>query len=149
MPNRYEREIEEILRNLETTEPKSNLGQKLGGRLRRKQEFRTRQRRQSLPTLRFSTSEWLIMIAVLAGLLAGGYAYTNGEPNIVTGILAIVGAVCLVLLVLSPFLLRSRRSTQSTRYGNVTPLHRNPLNSISTRWNLFLLRMRYRRKNDR
>ena len=149
MPNRYEREIEEILRNLETTEPKPNLGQKFGERLRRKQDHRTRPRRQGLPTLRFKTSEWLILIAVLAALIAGGYAYANGEPNIVTGILAIVGGVCLVLLVLSPFLLRSRQSTQSTRYGNVTPLHRNPLNSFSTRWNLFLLRMRYRRKDDR
>ena len=149
MPNRYEREIEEILRNLETTEPKPGLGQKFGERLRRKQEYRPKPRRQGLPVPHFKTSEWLILIAVLAGLIAGGYAYANGEPNIVTGILSVVGAVCLILLVLLPFLLRSRQSKQSTRYSNVTPLRRNPLDSISTRWNLFLLRMRYRRKNDR
>ena len=35
MPNKYEREIEEILRNMERTEPKPGLGQKLGGRIRR------------------------------------------------------------------------------------------------------------------
>lgn len=149
MPNRYEREIEEILRNLETTEPKPGLGQKFGERLRRKQEYRPKPRRQGLPAPHFKTSEWLILIAVLSGLIAGGYAYSNGEPTIVTGILAVVGAVCLILLVLLPFLLRSRQSKQSTRYSNVTPLRRNPLDSISTRWNLFLLRLRYRRKNDR
>ena len=38
MPNKYEREIEEILRNMERTEPKASLGQKFGGRLRRKSD---------------------------------------------------------------------------------------------------------------
>ena len=149
MPNKYEREIEEILRNLETTEPKANLGQKLGERLRRKQEYRVKPRRQGFSLPHFKTQEWLILSAVIAALLGGGYAYTNREATVVTGIIAIVGVVCLILLVLSPFVFRSRQSTQSTRYGNVTPLRRSPLSSISTRWNLFMLRMRYRRKNGR
>ena len=152
MPNRYEREIEEILRNLETTEPKQGLGQKFGQRLRRKPEYRVKSRRRGFPSLNFKMSEWLIIIAVVAALIAGGYAYANSEPNIVTGIFAIVGTVCLVLLVLSSFIFRSgqsRRFTQSSRYGNVTPIRPNPLNSVMTRWNLFLLKMRYRRRNDR
>jgi hypothetical protein len=41
MPNKYEREIEEILRNMERTEPKASLGKKLGGRVRRKSDSRT------------------------------------------------------------------------------------------------------------
>jgi len=149
MPNRYEREIEEILRNLESTEPKAGLGKKFGERLRRKQEHRVKPRRRSFSVPYFKATDWLIIIAVIAALIAGGYAYTNGEATVVTGILAIVSAICLVLLILSPFLFRSRQSTQSTRYGNVTPIRRNPLSSIATRWNLFLLRMRYRRKNGR
>ncbi len=150
MPNRYEREIEEILRNLESTEPKASFGQKFGERLRRKQESRVKPRRRSFSAPHFKATDWLIIIAVITALIAGGYAYTNnGEATIVTGILAIVSAICLLLLILSPFLFRSRQSTQSTRYGNVTPIRRNPLSSIATRWNLFLLRMRYRRKNGR
>ncbi len=146
MPNKYEREIEEILRNLETTEPKASLGQKFGERLRRKPEYRVRPRRRSFAMPHFKAAEWLILMAVIAALIGGGYAYTNRDATIVTGIIAIVGIVCLILLVLSPFVFRTRQSTQSTRYGNVTPLRRNPLSSISTRWNLFVLRMRYRRK---
>jgi hypothetical protein len=150
MPNRYEREIEEILRNLESTEPKASFGQKFGKRLRRKQEYRVKPRQRSFSAPHFKATDWLIIIAVIAALIAGGYAYANnGEATVVTGILAIVSAICLVLLILSPFLFRSRQSPQSTRYGNVTPIRRNPLSSIATRWNLFLLRMRYRRKNGR
>ncbi|HET8853393.1 MAG TPA: hypothetical protein VFN02_12785 [Ktedonobacteraceae bacterium] len=144
MSNRYEREIEEILRNLEQTEPKSGLGQKLSGRFRRKSKYRTPTRKTGLPSIHFSLSEWFLLIAVVAALIAGGYAYELGEPTLVTGVVALVGALCLVLVVLSSFF-RSNRSTQSTRYGNVAPLRRNPLSSIKTRWNLFLLKLRYRR----
>jgi hypothetical protein len=150
MPNKYEREIEEILRNLESAEPKPGLGQRVGQRLRRKPDSRRRARHRGFPSLNFKTSEWLIVVAVVAALISGGYAYANnGDPTVVTGVLTIIGAICLVLLVLLPFLLRSRQSTQSTRYSNVTPLHRNPLSSLATRWNLFMLKLRYRRKNGR
>jgi hypothetical protein len=145
MPNRYEREIEEILRNLEQTEPKQGLGQKLSGRFRRKPEYRTPARKTGLPSIHLSLSEWFLLIAVVAALISGGYAYALGMPTFVTGIVALVGTLCLVLVVLSPFF-GSKRSTHSTRYGSVTPLHRNPLNSIRTRWNLFILKLRYRRR---
>jgi len=150
MPNRYEREIEEILRNMEATETKPGLGQKFGERMRRKPVARSRPRRRGSPSLKFRSSEWFIFIAVVSALIAGGYAYANnGTATVVTGLLAVVGIVCLILVVLSPFLLRSRQSSQSFGYSNVTPLQRNPLSSLVTRWNLFLLKLRYRRKNDR
>ena len=151
MPNRYEREIEEILRNLETTEPKPGLGQRFGERFRRKPDYRVKPPRRSFPSLHLRTSEWFMIFAIIAALIGGGYAYAVG-PNIVTGIFAIVGAVCLVLTVLSAFGSRSRPSrssrysASSSRYGNVTPIRRNPLSSIATRWHLFLLKLRYRRK---
>lgn len=147
MPNKYEREIEEILRNLEQTGPKPGLGQKLSGRFRRKSEYRTPTRKPGFPSIHLSLSEWFLLIAVVAALISGGYAYALGEPTLVTGIVALAGALCLVLVVLSPFF-RSNRSTQSTRYGNVAPLRRNPLSSIRTRWNLFLLKLRYRRRKQ-
>jgi hypothetical protein len=154
MPNRYEREIEEILRNMETSEPRQGRGQKFGERLRRKPEYRARPRRRGL-SLRLGTPEWLIIIAVIAALISGGVAYFEQEQTPITGIFSVIGIVCLFLLVLSPFISRSRKSRQSrystrmTPIGNVTPLHRNPLNSLVTRWNLFVLKMRYRRQNGR
>ena len=147
MPNRYEREIEEILRNMEATETKPGPGQRFSERMRRKPDPRKRPRSRGLPSFKFKATEWFIIIAVVVALISGGYAYANnGIPTVVTGILAIVGTICLILVVLSPFILRSRQSSQSPGYGNVTPIRRNPLNSIATRWNLFLLKLRYRRR---
>ncbi len=148
MPNKYEREIEEISRNLERTEPKASLGQKFGGRLRRKSGSRTNVRKGGFPSLNFGISEWCLVIAWCAALFAGGWAFAQGGADIVTGVVALIGAVCLALIVLLPFVSRSRYSTQSASYGKVTPMWRNPLSSLATRWNLFLLKLRYRRRKD-
>ena len=148
MPNKYEREIEEILRNMERTEPKPGLGQKLGGRMRRKSDSRTNMRKRSLPSLHFGVSEWCLAIAVCTALSAGGWAFAHGGADIFTGVIAVIGAVCLAIVIILPFMTRSRYPRQSAGYGNVTPMRPNPLSSISTRWNLFLLKLRYRRKRD-
>jgi hypothetical protein len=157
MPNQYEREIEEILRNLETTEPKTGFGQKVGDRFRRKQppkpppqaRIRPQRPRRSLPSANWKMPEWLIATAVLAALISGGYAYASGSATVATGLIAIIGTLCVFLVVLLPFISRSRNSRPSPGYGNVTPLRPSPLNSLSTRWNLFLLKRRYRRNNNR
>jgi hypothetical protein len=148
MPNKYEREIEEILRNMERTEPKPGLGQRFGGRVRRKPEPRTNAPKRSLPSLHFSVSEWCLLVAASAALSAGGWAFANRGADIFTGVIAVIGAICLGIVVILPFTTRSRYPTQSAGYKNVTPLRRNPLSSISTRWNLFVLKLRYRRRKD-
>ena len=148
MPNKYEREIEEILRNMERTEPKQGLGQKLGGRMRRKTDSRSNVRRRRNLSLQFGVSEWCLTIAICASLLAGGWAFAHGSADIYTGAIAVIGAACLGIVVILPFLSRSRYPKQAGGSGNVTPIRRNPLNSISTRWNLFMLKLRYRRKKD-
>src|SRR4249920_272071 len=102
MPNKYEREIEEILRNMERTEPKPGLGQKLGGRIRRKSDSRTNVRQRSLPSLHFGVSEWCLVVAVCAALCAGGWAFAHG-PDIFTGAIAVIGAACLALVIFIPF----------------------------------------------
>lgn len=147
MSNKYEREIEEILRNLEKTEPKVGLGQKIGGRFRRKSEVRPYPRRRSMPSFNFSTSEWLLIIAWLAALFGGGWAFAHDGADMFTGIVALVGVACLAILLILPFVSRTSYATRGP-YGNVTPLRRNPLSSLATRWNLFLLKLRYRRKKD-
>ncbi len=148
MPNKYEREIEEILRNMERTEPKPGLGKKLSGRMRRKSDSPTNVRKRSFPSLHFGVSEWCLVIAWSAALFAGGWAFAHQSADIFTGVIAVIGAACLAIVVILPFITRSRYLTQSKGYGNVTPMRRNPLNSISTRWNLFQLKLRYRRKKD-
>ncbi len=149
MPNRYEREIEEILRNLEHTEPKQGLGQKFGDRLRRKPPVRVEKRERKAFSLHFTLVEWLLSSAVLCALIAGGYAYILHAGNMLTGIVAIVGFVCLLLVAASQFILQPRRP-KSVSYGNmtITPMRRGFLGNIRTRWHLFWMKIRYHRKDD-
>ena len=148
MPNRYEREIEEILRNLEHTEPRAVLGQKFGERFRRRGPRAVRPRTQSL-SWNFSPSERFLIVCVVAALIAGGYAYLAGA-NSITLVLSIVSFICLLVVVFSQLLFRGQRS-QSVRYGNVTitPLRRGPFGGIRTQWNLLKLKLRYRRKDEK
>ncbi len=152
MPNRYEREIEEILRNLEHTDPKSARGQRPAARMRRSPSPRPRVRQSRSFSLSFSTTDWLLIIAIVAALVAGGYAFTlqsAGPGGIFTPILVAISLVCLILVALSYYLFRPR-SPQSVRFGNttVTPLRRSFFGNLKTRWHLFILKLRYRRRNE-
>jgi hypothetical protein len=147
MPNKYEREIEEILRNLDQSAPKPRLSQ----RLRRKTNERPRGQKRSLPAFNFGLSEWCLVIAWVAALIAGGWAFAqhdiSGNGDLFTGCIALISLACLVIVVIVAFLPQSRLSSH-TRAGNVTAIRRNPLSSLSTRWNLFLLKRRYKRRKD-
>lgn len=151
MPKKYEREIEEILRNMERSSPKPTFGQ----RIRRRPAPRAK-RPMRLPSLNFGLSGWFLLIAWVAALIAGGWAYAHsdlatGDPgtSIYTGSLAVVSIACLLLVVILPFFSRSHYRGQTSGNGRVTPIRRNPLSSLKTRWNLFQLKMRYRRHKDR
>jgi uncharacterized membrane protein len=63
----------------------------------------------SLPP--FGLAEWCLLIAIVAGLAGGGWAYAQGGGNLITGLLAIVGAVCVILIACSAFLGNQRRSS--------------------------------------
>src|SRR5712692_365110 len=114
MPNRYEREIEEILRNLEQTKPKQGLGQKFSGRLRHRSGPQRSVRQQPFFSYDFSTSEWLLIIGVLTALVAGWYSYLQAGTNLLTGILAVVSIVCVILVAFSQLMPRPH-SVQSAR----------------------------------
>ncbi len=148
MSNKYEREIEEILRNLERSEPAGGAERRHSPRMPR----RTGPRRSlSLPRLTFP--EWCLLIAVVAALVGGGWAQAahslDGGGTLITGIIALIGAVCLVLVATSNFIARPRYQTPASRYNNVTRLPGNPLRRMATSWHLLLLKMRYRRRNKR
>jgi hypothetical protein len=140
MSNKYEREIEEILRNLERTEPKASFGQR---RARRKTGPR-----RSMPSLRLNFSEWCLAIAIIAALASGGWAYANGG-NVITGIIALIGVVCVALVALSFYIARPHSSSRPTQYNNVTALHRNPLSRLAASWHLLILKLRYRNRGDK
>ena len=148
MPNRYEREIEEILRNMEQTDSKTGFGQKWGGRWRHRSGVRRSRPQSPTFSFHFSVAEWLLITTIIAALIAGGYEFVQKGPDLFSTFVALVGVICLILVALSQFLFVPRRP-QSIHYGNitVTPLRPNLFSSIKTQWNLFMLKMRYRRKN--
>jgi hypothetical protein len=147
MPNRYEREIEEILRNLEQTKPRSSRGAKSADQPNKRAGVHMRQPRFSG---RLSLSEQLLLTAIITALIAGAYEYVTQQRDLFTFILVLIAMVSLILVGSSQFIFQPRRP-KSLRYGNITitPLRRNPWTILRTQWNLFKLRMRYRRNKER
>lgn len=100
MPERYEREIEDILRNVERTRPKPSLRERLHlprrGQAQRPERLRPRSRRLARH-LRFSTSEWCGLSGIILGLVAAGIAYTSGGGTVLTGILAVLALLGILL----------------------------------------------------
>lgn len=144
MSNKYEREIEEILRNLERTEPKVGFGRRAGVRPRRKA-------RRGMSVPHFNFAEWCLILASVAALFAGGwaYAYGSGKGDLLTGIVAVIGFIFVALVALSPFIAKPRYSSPSSRYHNVTPLRSNIFGRFGTSWHLLVLKLRYRKGKDR
>lgn len=143
MSNKYQREIEEILRNLERTEPKAGFGRKAGERLRRKRPVR---RGMSMP--HFSFAEWCLVLAIVAALSAGGWAYAYQQGNLITGILALIGAIFIALVALSSFVSQPRYSSSTRHSTNITSIRPNVFRRIGTSWHLLMLKLRYRKRNN-
>jgi hypothetical protein len=141
MPNKYEREIEEILRNLERSESRTGSGQRVSGRTRPRTGAR---RSMSIPHLNFS--EWCLAIAMIAALSAGGWAYAHNSGDMITGTVALIGAVCVALVALSSFLVRPHSSPSAGRYRKVTSIHNNPFRRLGASWHLLMLKFRYRNR---
>jgi hypothetical protein len=151
MPNRYEREIEEILRNMERTEPKPSFRERLNMRMRgqpqRPEPMRPRPARPSL-RLNLTTSEWCFVVGIFLGLVAAGIAYTSGAANLLTAFLAILAFICVIMGIISPW--RESRRPISGRYGfgESDPPKRSlprPFRFVVTQWKIMQLRLRYRR----
>jgi hypothetical protein len=98
----------------------------------------------SLPRLGFT--EWGLIIALMAALAGGGWADAN-DANLITGAIAVIGAVCILLVALSNFLPKPRYQAPTTRYNNVTRLPGTPLRRLATSWHLMILKLRYRKRD--
>jgi hypothetical protein len=100
MPERYEREIEDILRDMERTKPKKAFGERfhlpLRGPARRPEPMGSPSARFTRHR-RFSTSEWCLLGGVVLALMAAGIAYTTGGGNTLSGILALMAFLGILL----------------------------------------------------
>ncbi len=152
MPNKYEREIEEILRNMERTEPKPSFRERLNmrrqARAKHVEDLRPRPARPSLQ-LNLSTSEWCFALGIFLGLVAGGWAFVTGA-NVLTGFLAVLAFICIIMGIVTPWRESRRLSSRGPSWrGEPIQLHQRsvprPFRFVVTQWRIFRLKMRYRR----
>jgi hypothetical protein len=143
MPHKYEREIEEILRNMQRDEPESAAGRSRGfPRPAGRSGFR----------LGLSTAEMLILLGIafaLAGVCVVWFDGNHGGTPI-SGILGLTGFVLFVAGLIVAFQ-ASRRPPPPAWRGNVVEMkahRRGPLDEIATQLRLLRLRLRYRRGRD-
>jgi hypothetical protein len=88
MPNKYQREIEEILRNMERADQSQTVGDRIRAFNRPAPRTRLRGPRMTL-RVRLSTSEACLVAGVLLALVGATIAYYFGAP--ITGPWAYVG----------------------------------------------------------
>ena len=157
MPNKYEREIEEILRNMDHTETKTSVG----NRIRSFNRPRPRARRSWQAPL--NRTETLFLLGILLALAGAGLAYyfqsvyIPGTGFSLSGILALAGFACIVVALvlawrdrfrgLKPTVPVNRTWRGASGGSNIVEMRprRGPLGAIATQVRLFRLKLRYRR----
>lgn len=146
MPNRYEREIEEILRNLDRTEPRQGLSERIRSfnrpRAPKRREIRTPLSRGELTTL----------LGIVLILLGAGITFTSNHTSLLSGAIGLAGVVVLVLVLVQSWtgIISGARRTAVWRDNvvDMRPPRRNPFAAIATRFRIFRLKLRYRRRRD-
>lgn len=145
MPNRYEREIEEILRNIDRTEPKQGFSDRFRAFNNRPKTSRA-PRRFHLP---LDGTDLLLALGIALALVAAGITFTSGSvATPVTGAIALAAFVVIVCALGAQWRSRFRGPTMTRQWrGNVvdmTPRRRSPFGGIVTRIRIIRLRLRYR-----
>src|SRR5260370_25526296 len=143
MPNRYEREIEEILRNLDRTEPKAGLSDRLRAFNQRPKPERTR------PSFRLSLTrtEVLFLLGIACALIAAGIRFYFQGANTVSGAFAVVAFVAIFLALVYEWSDRFRGAPPKVWRSNVVEMtpRRRPFSGLMTQLRILRLKLRYRR----
>lgn len=143
MPNRYEREIEEILSRMEEDTPRRGLGD----RIRPLQ--RPPARARSMPSIHIAFVELLLIISIILTMVAAGIAYFNGVADLTAGIIGVAALVLFVVALVVGWRDRFRPPSKPQWRGSsqvkVTPIRRNPFSAIATQIRVIRLRRQYRR----
>lgn len=144
MPNRYEREIEEILRNIDQTEPKQGLGDRLRA-FNRPRPAPVRRR----PSLSLTRTELLLLLGIALALASAGVAYYRNSPDIMSFVLGVLAFITIAWALGAEWWTRYRGPQSGRNWrGNVvdmTPHHHNPFGGVVTRFRILRLKLRYRR----
>lgn len=146
MPNRYQREIEEILRNMERTEPRQGISERIRAFNRPRQP---KPRGIKTPLTRV---EIFMLLGILLILIGAGISFTTGYQTLLSGLVALAGFVFFVLGLVQSWFPRlfGSRSAPIWR-GNVVemrPVRRSPFAIIATQFRILRLKLRYQRRRD-
>ncbi len=158
MPDKYMREIEEILRNIEGSEPRQDLGERIRP-FKRPAARRQRGPRVSwIPHLELPIT--LILLGIALALVGAGLSfYQQLDASPVSGLIALGGFALFVVGValgwwarfrgvsVSPR--RIRRSPPSDNVVRIRPVRSNPLSRMVTSIRMRRMRRRYRNTTDR
>ncbi|HLJ82142.1 MAG TPA: hypothetical protein VKT52_11685 [Ktedonobacterales bacterium] len=147
MPNRYEREIEEILRNMDRTEPRQGISDRI------RAFNRPRQPKPRGIKTPLSRIEIFILLGILLILIGAGIAFTTGQQSVLSGGVALGGFVLLVLGLAQSWFPRlfGARGAPVWRDNvvDMRPPSRNPFSIIATQFRILRLKLRYKRHRDR
>jgi hypothetical protein len=147
MPNKYEREIEEILRNLDRTEPSPSIGDRIRAFNRPSTRARTASPRL---TLHMRTQDLLLVVGIFLALVGAGMRYYFSAPD--TGVIAyaagILGVAAFILVVTGLIVgwrARFRHApAPSWRGERPTSIHRfHPFALVATQARIMRLKWRY------
>jgi hypothetical protein len=160
MPDKYMREIEEILRNLEGPES----GQDLGERIRPfKRPAARRPRGPRGPRVswipRLELPITLMLLGIALALVGAGLTYYQLEATLVSGLIGLGGFLLFAAGValgwwarfrgVSLPARRVRRSPTSDNVVRIRPVRSNPLSRLTTSIRMRQMRRRYRNTTDR
>jgi hypothetical protein len=151
MPNKYEREIEEILRNMDRTDQGQSLGERLRGLNRPSPRPRPAGPRIRL---RLGVVEAFLLVGVALALVGGGISFYFGVPE--SGLAATIGGalgaaalVCFITGLIIGWRVRFRGYSMPTWRGQSVDRPRrrsfNPFAPIVTRFRIMRLKWRYLR----
>jgi hypothetical protein len=147
MPNKYEREIEEILRNMDRTEPSPSIGDRIRAFNRPGPRARTANPRF---TLRMRPQDALLLTGILLALIGAGLAYYLPSPQVgiqsyITGVLGVLALISAVAGLIVGWRARFRPAPVNAWRGErPTPIHRfRPFAMIATQARIIRLKWRY------
>jgi hypothetical protein len=147
MPNRYEREIEEILRNMDRPEQ----GQTLGERLRafNRPAQRPRMRRPQM-RLRLDWNDGLFVVGTALALVGAGISFYFGAPihsvpAYIGGSFGVVAFVCILTGLIIGWRARFGHHSAPMWRGQTVerPRRLRPLGGIATQFRIMRLKWRY------
>jgi hypothetical protein len=153
MPNRYQREIEEILRNMERTDPKQGLGDRIRAFNRPSPRPRPRLLRTRF-AWRLGTSETLLVVGVALALAGAATVYYFSSHVLVSGLLGAAALGCLLVGLIVGWAARfSSRGAAGWRGRSLDARPgrpaRMPFRGIVTQFRILQLKWRYRRFRGR